>query len=154
MDASQPLINIRHEHFARAVASGETKTRAYNAAGYNSTTPASQGSILSRRPEVAARITYLKDQLGRNLQREMLDTHRANERERIQELEARTRSIIQRLESEMNGDGPDTHSSARIAAAMNLAKLLGLTNDQVEHSGGMQIEVTYVEQQPITEEQT
>lgn len=154
MDGSKPLLNIKHEHFARGVASGETKTKAYANAGYNSNQPASQGSILSRRPEVTARINYLKDQLGRNLEQEMLDTHRTNERERMQELEARTRAIINRLEAEMNGDGPDTHSSARIAAAMNLAKLIGLTNDQVEHSGGMQIEVTYVEQQPITEEST
>ena len=65
--------------------------------------------------------------------REGIDTSREQERERLSLLEARTRAIITRLEAEMNGDGPDTHSSARVAAAMNLAKILGITADQVEH---------------------
>lgn len=152
MDGSRPLTNMRHEAFARLVASGETKTKAYNDAGYRTTQPASQGSILSRKPDVKARITYLKAEIGRDLERELVDTSRDRERARLAELEARTRAIIARLEAEMNGDGPDTHSSARVAAAMNLAKLLGINTEQVEHTGGMQIEVIYADQQPATQE--
>jgi phage terminase small subunit len=151
-DGSKPLTNVRHENFARAVASGETKTKAYADAGYALASAASQGSILSRRPEVKARITYLKHQIGIDLERELIDTKRDHERTRINELEARTRAIITRLETEMNGEGPDTHSSARVAAAMNLAKLIGLSNEQLEHTGGMQIEVIYADQQPNQQE--
>ncbi len=153
IDPTHPLRDPKHETFARAVASGETKTKAYALAGFRSKNPASGGSILSRRPEVRARIEHLIGEIGRDLEREMVDTRRNQERDRLTQLEARTRAIINRLETEMNGEGPDTHSSARVAAALNLAKILGITADQIEHTGGMQIEVTYVDQQPTTTEE-
>lgn len=152
-DGTAPLRDPKHESFARAVASGETKTKAYALAGFKSKNPASGGSILSRQPHVRARIEHLIQEIGRDLEREMVDTRREQERERLTLLESRTRAIITRLEAEMNGDGPDTHSSARVAAAMNLAKILGITADQVEHTGGMQIEVIYADQQPVSSEE-
>jgi len=55
------LKNSRHEKFAQAVAAGEHAGTAYIQAGYETTSPYVQASVLIRKPMVAARIAELKE---------------------------------------------------------------------------------------------
>jgi len=153
-DPSEPLHEPKHEAFARLVADRETKTRAYVLAGYKTKNAGHGGSMLSRRPEVAARIEYLKRKISDEAAQHVIETRKQQEQNRAQTALTLGPEIIRVLTTEMNGSGPDTHSSARVAAAMNLAKLLGITADAVEHSGGMQIEVIYADQQPTNPTET
>jgi phage terminase small subunit len=62
-----PLENPRWEAFAQQVASGASQTAAYRTAGFatqSQVTAAKQGSKLVKRPEVAARLAFLRSQLA------------------------------------------------------------------------------------------
>ena len=56
-----PLLNPRHEQFARLVASGKSLPESFIAAGYSQANAASCAMRLSKKPEVRARIVELQE---------------------------------------------------------------------------------------------
>ena len=58
------LQNSRHEKFSQLVASGVSATQAYVSCGYSESGAAQSANNLRKKPEVAARVSELKEMAG------------------------------------------------------------------------------------------
>jgi phage terminase small subunit len=131
MSSAQPLKNQRHERFAQLIAKGKPASTAYIEAGYSPAGAEPNGSKLIRNNKVAARIEHLKQT--------------AAEKSLIS-----AEWVLERLQAEALGLGPDTTSSARTKATELLGKYLSMFTERIEHTGG--VAITFIDDDDLDNE--
>ena len=99
-------------------------TQAAERAGYSAKTAYSQGHRLLKDAEIQRAIS-------------------AGQERRAQDTGLSAQTVLEGLRSIAEGEASD---SARVRAYELLGKHLGMFTDRVEHSGGMTIEVVYVDE--------
>ena len=106
--------------FIDAYVAGHNATQAAIIAGY------SEGSARQQASRILAR-DYIKAEVNRRRQ------------EAVTKLNLSPEFVLERLQTEANGLGPDTSAGARIKAVELLGKHMGMFVDkrEVEHSGGI-----------------
>lgn len=107
--ASCPLNDARHEKFAQLLTEGRSQLEAYVDAGYKP--QKSNAARLASRPDVAARVTWLKSVVAERT---------ANT----------TEGIVRQLDEDRQLARNRGNASAAVAATMAKAKVLGLIRKQ------------------------
>ena len=115
-------LNLRQLNFALAILDGKTQREAYDLAGYDAKDRDAAASAIASNPKVAA---FVKKHM----------------RAAAEQAQVTPQYVIERLQIESEGRGPDTSSTARTRATELLGKHLGMFTDKTEHSGGVTIRV-------------
>ena len=117
---TQRALTYQQQMFIDAYVAGHNATKAAIIAGY------SEGSARQQASRILAR-DYIKDEVNRRRQ------------EAVTKLNLSPEFVLERLQTEANGLGPDTSAGARIKAVELLGKHMGMFVDkrEVEHSGGI-----------------
>lgn len=118
-DPAFPLANQKHERFCQVCAGGANATQAYKSVGYSKLSSSSGATQLAKKPEVLARIRWLRDQSAQF---------------QISQIDFTKQRVLHRLDTLSRKAEAKKQYACAAKCEELIGREVGMFRDQVDHS--------------------